>query len=274
MTTNNPDFAPSEYHQHYSAEEFRFRWLEALSEVRDEWRHRGIDHLARALCDHMNVMGSCHPSLPRLSKIMVISEGTVRKNYQRLVEEGWLIVVPRWMETNLYQAVLPTYGLQLLMQKKEVASNRNSVSEWRDAADRVLSAMCIGLGVERGEVESAREWARIEGKVFRLLERLGGPQADVSYVIKRVIEEPPRVITSPVGLLMARITKAERSHPNRQGRNKKRSSTEHSAALEKIHTSTTKSLTSWKQIEGPATNDRSLERVGSDEEECFTQPHG
>lgn len=64
MTTKNPTYAPTGYLQLFSAEEFRFRWLEALSEVRDKWRHRGVDHLARALCDHMDVQGSCHPSLP------------------------------------------------------------------------------------------------------------------------------------------------------------------------------------------------------------------
>ena len=274
MTTKNPTYAPTGYLQHFSAEEFRFRWLEALSEVRDKWRHRGVDHLARALCDHMDVQGSCHPSLPTLARIMVVKEGTVRKNYKRLVEEGWLIVVPRSQDTNIFQAVLPSYGLELLNQKRETAATRNSVGEWREAADKLLSAMCTGLGIDREGAEATPAWARVEGKVYKLLARLGGPESDVSYVVKRVIEEPPSEIHSPVGLLMARLTKAERSLPKTSRSTRKAKETVKSDEVEKVLASTMEQLTSWRQNEGPATNDRSLERVGVHHEARFMQPHG
>lgn len=274
MTQNKPAYAPSDYLQHFSADEFRFRWLEAFAEVRDKWRHRGVDHLARTLCDHMNVKGTCHPSIPYLARIMVVAEGTVRNNYKSLVAEGWLIVVKRSQDTNLFQAVLPAYGMDLLIRKREAAANRNSVGDWRDAADKVLSAMCIGLGIDRVGLDATPEWARIEGKVYRLLERLGGPQADVSYVIKRVVEEPPREIHSPIGLLMARITQAERGLPKADGRKRARRTTGASDELEKVLASITQSLTSWKWVEGPVNDDRSLEHVDVDEEAHFRQPHG
>jgi hypothetical protein len=274
MTTKKPTYAPTGYLQHFSTEEFRFRWLEALAEVREAWRHSGVDHLARALCDHMNIQGSCHPSLATLAREMAVSEGMVRDNYKILVAEGWLIVVPRHQETNIFQAVLPAYGLELLNQKREAAANRNSVGEWREAADKFLSAMCAGLGIDREGAEATPAWARVEGKVYKLLARLGGPESDVSYVVKRVIEEPPGEIHSPVGLLMARLTKAERSLPKASRSTRNAKARVKSDEVEKVLASTMEQLTSWRQNEGPATNDRSLERVDVHHEARSMRPHG
>ena len=223
MTNSNPNprFAPAAYQQHFNAAEFRFRWMDALVEVEDDWCITSVDHVARTLNSYMNESGECWPAVETLAHAMRVDPRTARRALSALVEHGWLISVPRPGETNLYQAVLPEYGLELLLARREKRANSSTTADWQETVNRVLGAACAAFGISRGDWAGTKEWARVEGRTRQILKRLGGPALDTDFLVKALTYEPPGDgVRDPVGFLLARLSSVARQIPAASGKRK------------------------------------------------------
>jgi len=223
MTNNNPNpkFAPAAYQQHFNKAEFRFRWIDALVEVEDDWCISSVDHVARTLNSYMNESGECWPAVETLSRSMRVDPRTVRRAVSALVERGWLISVLRPGDTNLYQAVLPEHGLELLLARREQRANSSTATDWQEATHRVLDAACAAFGISRGDWAGTKEWARVEGRTRQILQRLGGPGSDIGYLVKALTYEPPiEGVREPVGFLLRRLSKVSTRLPAASGERK------------------------------------------------------
>lgn len=209
MTNNNPNpkFAPAAYQQHFTTAEFRFRWMDALVEVEDKWFKSSVAHLARALGSYMDRSGECWPAVSTLAHAMRVDQRTVRRALSALVEYGWLIAVMRPGNTSLYQAVLPEYGLELLLRSREKKADLPTAADWQEATYRVLDSACAAFGISRCDWAGTKEWARVEGRTRQIIQRLGGPAADTEYLIKALTHEPPvNGVREPVAFLLKRLS--------------------------------------------------------------------
>lgn len=223
--TDTIPFAPEQYVEHFSTTEFKFRWIDALVEVREDWCSRSVDHLARALQSHMDTQGKCWIALPTLAREMRVAKITASRALSVLEENGWLFITKRPGYTSVYQAVLPGYGLQLLLDRREERANQPSPKDWQTATDDFLSQVCVLLGIDHARWSSTSEWARVESRVRQVLQRWGGPNVDVDYLVKMSVVEPPvEPIREPIGFLLHRFSELSRLVPSTSG--KKRSKQE------------------------------------------------
>ena len=204
MTHQEPTHlhAPSRYLSRFTPEEFKFRWADALMEEIDDWR-TGTDLLvALTLATFMDSAGSCYPSIERLARAMRKSDETVRRSIKKLEERGWLNVIRRPQKTSLYQAVLPEYGFDLLVESKGLESRSSSAAEWTGAVDHVVQSTCAALGIARAEWAHLPAWARLEGRIRQVIQRMGGPTSDLEALVRHLCNEPPRQIAAPPQYLL------------------------------------------------------------------------
>jgi len=210
----SPKFAPAKYADHFTPQEFKFRWVDALVEVREAWLIRSVDHVARVLLRYLDQDGYGYPGIPEMTRAMRVSKRTVSRSLAALVEHGWLIVTDRTWDTNEYQAVLPEYGLELLLERHEKRSRSRTVEAWQAAASQILERSCALLGIAQDEWKGTKEWARVEGRTRQLLKRLGGPEVNTDYVVKLLTQEPPESgVFSPPGFLLKRLSQVSRLMP-------------------------------------------------------------
>lgn len=206
MTQQEPTHlhAPSRYLSRFTPEEFKFRWADALMEEVDDWR-TGTDLLvALTLATFMDADGSCYPSIERISRAMKKSDETVRRSIKKLEERGWLNVIRRPQKTSLYQAVLPEYGLDLLVESRGLESRSSSAAEWTGAVDHVVQSTCSALGIARAEWAHLPAWARLEGRIRQIIQRMGGPTSDLNVLIRHLCNEPPQQIAAPPQYLLSK----------------------------------------------------------------------
>ena len=209
--------APADYLHHFSMDEFKFRWLEALGLERDNWRRGTELFTAYVLSSFMDTQGSCYPSIERLATPMCKSEDTVRRALRTLANQGWLMIVPRANRTNQYFAVLPTYGMQLLLDQRAASPSSNSGSDLRAAVARVLATACQAHGFNQVDLMKERSWARIEGRLYQVINRVGGPQADLTFLTRWMSDEESRGVSSPVGFLLARASSFAKTYRHASG---------------------------------------------------------
>ena len=209
--------APSDYLEHFGYDEFKFRWLDALGLERDDWRRGTELFTAYVLSSFMDVQGACYPSIERLATPMCKSEDTVRRALRKLATHGWLMIVPRANRTNQYFAVLPAYGMQLLLDQRATGHSGTAGAELHAAVARVLAVACDAHGFDQAQLMQERSWARIEGRLYQVINRLGGPNTDLSSLMRWMSDEASDGVSSPVGFLLARASSFAKAYRNAAG---------------------------------------------------------
>ena len=237
---------PAKYRLHFTDAEFKFRWIDALKVELDSWRTSTDLFVAMMLSSYMNESGECHPGIPTLARAMKMSQETVRRSLRRLEENGWLFIRERVADTNKYVAVLPVYGLDLLLESRNKNTGGESAEVWQDALDSVLRPVSGALGVSVEEWSVVREWARLEGRLRQVIQRMGGPTSDLSSLNKHLLDELPEHVHSPTAYLLHRLALFTRLHPHLSGRKRSRqtsTSQSHVAVLDVVR-ATAKQLAS------------------------------
>lgn len=215
--------APSRYLSRFTPEEFKFRWADALMEEVDDWR-TGTDLLvALTLATFMDAAGSCYPSIERLARAMKKSDETVRRSIKKLEERGWLNVIRRPQKTSLYQAVLPEYGFDLLVESKGLESRSSSAAEWTGAVEHVVQSTCATLGIVRAEWAHLPEWAHLEGRIRQIIQRMGGPTSDLDRLVWHLCSEPPKQIVAPPKYLLSKAGEFTRLYSSFSGARRRKS---------------------------------------------------
>lgn len=209
---------PAKYRLHFTDAEFKFRWVDALKLEDHSWRTSTDLFVAMMLNTYMDLLGTCYPGIPTLAKAMKKSPETVRRSLRRLEETGWLLIDERVAETNLYTAVLPVYGLELLLEARNRTSGGETAEEWQKALDSILHPVAMAIGMSVDEWSVSRDWARLEGRLRQVIQRLGGPRDDLGMLRKHLLEELPQHVKSPTGYLLHRLADFSRRHSHLSGR--------------------------------------------------------
>ena len=211
-----------EYLERFSRAEFKFRWLEALGLETAEWRRSGDLYAAFMLASFMDTDGHCYPSLAKLAKPMKKSPDTVRRSLRLLSDAGWLMIIPRSQNTNLYYARLPAQGLANLIKERDRPKEESHMKEWHRALWEILGPTCSAWQLASNVEHMEPDWARLEGRIYQLISRMGGPLADFKPLIRWMTEEASPGIESPVGFLLIRAGEFSDAYTHTKSKRKKR----------------------------------------------------
>lgn len=240
---------PNIFLENFALDEFKFRWIDALGLETAEWRTSTDLYVALLLATFMSTSGECWPSIESLATPMRKSVDTVRRSLKRLESNGWLIIVSRTNHTNRYQAKLPEYGVLLLLADRESSRKDSLVQARTDVVNQILELVCRKNGFNRGELEKEAGWSRIEGRLYQLLHRLGGPQADNTVLIRWMTDGDWSSVRSPIGFLIDRASKFSIAYSQASGpRPKKVDAADHlfiSEVMQKLALANEEMKRSW-----------------------------
>ena len=204
--------APPDYRSYFTLSEFKFRWLEALMLVNQKWCRGAEIFTASILVHFMDQQGLCFPSVDKLAKSMRKSPDSVRRSLRELANNGWLVIQNRSNKTNLFQALLPDFGLQALTESRRQKIEPSPMIAHREIVNRVLEDVCRHHGFDLKKLAVFPEHSRLVGKLFQVVQRMPGGEHQVERLIDMMCEEPPPTIKSPHGFLMARATEFARGY--------------------------------------------------------------
>ena len=211
QTPDNPDssyppnsYLSSEYLEWFSPEELKFRWTEALGLETSKWRRSTELYTALMLASFMDAEGSCFPALESLAQPMKKSQDTVRRSLKILEEEGWLVVIPRPNRSNIYQAILPHYGLIKLIEKRKQKRQVFSFYDLKSSMEGVLGLTLSAYGFNWLDTEFFPDWARLEGRIIQLINQMGGPSANLAPLVRWMTEGAYSGVETPVAFLLKR----------------------------------------------------------------------
>jgi hypothetical protein len=211
---------PNSFLENFALDEFKFRWISGLGLEMAEWRTTTDLYVALLLATFMNTSGECWPAIESLAKPMRKSEDTIRRSLKRLEENGWLIIVPQPNRANRYQAKLPEHGVSLLLSHREASRRTASAEGSLDAVNRILDQVCYAHGFNKGELKKTNGWARVEGRMHQLVNRIGGPNSDHDALIRWMCEAGPNHIVSPTGFLLDRASSFKSAYDHAAGKKK------------------------------------------------------
>jgi hypothetical protein len=83
----------------------RAKWLQQVRA--DRSLPRSALHLAAALSDHFDKLGSCFPSATRLARLIGLCERWTRRLLQHLAKAGFLTIEPNNGHVSTYRATFP-----------------------------------------------------------------------------------------------------------------------------------------------------------------------
>ena len=208
---------PATYSEHFGQDEFKFRWVDALALIMEKWRTPSSLFVAYVLSSRMNLSGECYLSIPKMAKRMRVSTKTARRAINTLEAEGWLLVMPRPGRTNIFNAILPQSGLDVLLADREEKKLVPDSDDWAVALMSVLSAAITACGSSISACQQEKDWSRVVGSVNQLIRRMGGPFADLSLLEKFLLREVPQHVVSPTGFLLEKLAQFRRMYPSFTG---------------------------------------------------------
>jgi len=203
---------PYDYRVIFSAAEFKFRWLEALMEDEGEWRRASELFAASVLNFYMDHRGVCFPSVTTMARIMRKSPDTTRRALRALEDNGWLIIQHRPNQTSVYHAILPDYGMALLVNKRKRKSEVQTMSVPYMKVNHVLEEVCTRLGIDKARLEAYPENARLVGRLVQIVQRMPEGDNHTEKLIYAMASEPPPQMYSPHGFLLGRANEYARAY--------------------------------------------------------------
>lgn len=198
---------PQSFRENFALDEFKFRWIDALGLEMGEWRTSSDLYVALLLATFMSASGECWPSIASLARPMRKSEDTVRRSLRRLEENGWLIIVSQSNRTNRYQAKLPEHGVALLLAERNASAKSTSIQNRVEVVNQILSQICETHNLEFDALKMEKDWAKVEGRMHQLVNRLGGPDGDLRLLNRWMIEGDWSAVHTPIGYILDRASK-------------------------------------------------------------------
>lgn len=209
---------PASFLENFALDEFRFRWIDALGLEMADWRTGTDLYVALFLAKFMNTSGECWPSIAAMARPMRKSEDTVRRSLRRLEENGWLIIVSQPNRTNRYQAKLPEHGVVLLLAERNAPSRSASIQKRVDVVDQLLGQICETHKFKFDALKGEKDWARVEGRMHQLVNRLGGSDGDLQLLNRWMLEGDWSEVHSPIGFILDRASKFAYAYSRASGR--------------------------------------------------------
>lgn len=193
---------PSVYFEHFSLNEFRYRWADIISI--DPAPSARMHHAAMTIAmRNFNGYGSAYPSIPTIASGMHVSETTARAAIQDLSEAGWLHIHERQGQTHMFQALLPPSCVPTIV---DLATQRHRTLETGpDVLTVAHHTAGVLLNVLGGDPADHKAFIRIRAQIASILNSAYDTEGEARYLIKYVLDEVPQQIRNPIGLCHSRL---------------------------------------------------------------------
>ena len=158
------------YLEHFTPNEFRFRWLDATACDPDLSR-RG-NHLAARIFTLWFESNHARTSYAELHRITAMSRKTLERALPELAERGWISVTHRGSNIEIGLA-MSEHGLDLLLEERErrqsFAGRRATNDEW---TDRIITRLVTTLELHPEQVERLPQWRLLRAKIRSIVSHM------------------------------------------------------------------------------------------------------
>lgn len=232
---------PAEYFEHFTLEEYRFRWADIIST--DPTPTARMHHAAMTIAlRNFDSLGSAHPRVDTIAKGMHVSEGTARKALQDLERYGWMHIEPRDGYTNVYQALLPESSvpaiLELVARRKKVRLRTNTLA----VSHKLAVALLTSLGAPADNTEGL---PRVRGQISQILATAPDVEVEARNVYRYVMSEMPRVVQDPVKICHSKLKEYTKLYANGRKKPSADIDPEQAAFVQRLLEETAAVLSNW-----------------------------
>jgi hypothetical protein len=191
---------PTEYFEHFTLEEYRFRWADIIST--DPTPTARMHHAAMTIAlRNFDSLGSAHPRVDTIAAGMHVSEGTARKALKDLEHHGWMHIEPRDGFTNVYQALLPASSVPAILQLVERRRKGRLRTNTLAISHQLAVALLARLGVKADNTDGL---PRIRGQISQFL-AAADVETEARFMFNHVMSEMPENVIDPVKICHTKL---------------------------------------------------------------------
>jgi hypothetical protein len=204
------------YLEHFTPNEFRFRWLDATA--CDPALSRRGNHLAARIATLWFEANHARTSYAELQRITGMSRKTLERALPELAELGWLDVTNRGSTIEVGLA-MSDRGLDLLLEERErrqsFAGRRERNDEW---TERIMTHLATTLAIHPDEAARLPKWRLLRSKVRSMVSHMLCYETESRKLVDALTESLPTVIHDPAGLMLSRAAEHIRRYPHLSAR--------------------------------------------------------
>lgn len=204
------------YLEHFTPNEFRFRWLDATACDPDLSR-RG-NHLAARIFTLWFESNHARTSYAELQRITAMSRKTLERALPELAERGWISVTHQGSKIEIGLA-MSEHGLDLFLEERErrksFAGRRATNDEW---TERIMVHLITTLALHPDHTERLPKWRLLRAKIRSIVSHMLCYETESKKLVDTLTESLPKSIQDPAGLLLSRAGEHVRLHPHLSAR--------------------------------------------------------
>ena len=215
---NHSNYTPvtDRYLEHFTPQEFRFRWLDATG--CDHALSRRGNHLAARLVSLWFESNHTRTSYAELQRITAMSRKTLERALPELAELGWVNLTHSGSAIGLSLA-MSDRGLDLLLEERErrtsFAGRQVHNDEWTES---IMSHLVTTLALHPEHVERLPRWRLLRSKIRSIVSHMLCYETECRKLVDSLTESLPASIHDPAGLLLSRAAEHIRRYPHLSAR--------------------------------------------------------
>jgi DNA-binding GntR family transcriptional regulator len=193
---------PAGYREHFSIEEFKFRWHEASG--LDCNLHFRANHLASRLMSLRVTDAQLVTNKQTLARITNMSVRTMDRALGELEDRGW-VQVTRDAGLQIL-LVLPDHGLEaLLVERQSLSIQREQRHQRETAVQSILQQIASAHSVRIEELQFDKQWAIFRQRVRSVVNRMSSLESEIKTFMRTLSDPLPADVVSLPALLSSRI---------------------------------------------------------------------
>ena len=204
------------YLEHFTPNEFRFRWLDATA--CDPALSRRGNHLAARIFTLWFESNHARTSYAELHRITAMSRKTLERALPELAERGWISVIHQGSTIEIGLA-MSEHGLDLFLEERErrksFAGRRAANDEWTDS---IIAHLVTTLELHPDQVERLPRWRLLRAKIRSIVSHMLCYETESKKLVDTLTESLPKSIQDPAGLLLSRAGEHVQLHPHLSAR--------------------------------------------------------
>ncbi len=204
------------YLEHFTPNEFRFRWLDATA--CDPALSRRGNHLAARIFTLWFESNHARTSYAELHRITAMSRKTLERALPELAERGWISVTHQGSTIEIGLA-MSEHGLDLFLEERErrksFAGRRAANDEWTDS---IIAHLVTTLELHPEQVERLPRWRLLRAKIRSIVSHMLCYETESKKLVATLTESLPTSIQDPAGLMLSRACEHLRLHPHLSAR--------------------------------------------------------